>query len=1406
MAFTFISTPTILARNAGALYGVQLGNANMSTYTTLAGTNPDALLNSVYINSVGTTSTAAVADVLVANLGITGSAAISTAKDYIKSQLDAVDYTVRGAVIDDLIGLFAGLTTDATFGAAATAWNTKLANAIDYASVAGRPNITWGATNFTLTTSIDSVVGTDNNDTITAYIADNANTLQSGDKISAGAGVDSLKADVGNSQAFAITPETTGVENAAFRAQAVSFDSTDNNTSRTNEVQIDAQRMSGVTQWESNNSRADLLIEDVRIQDNQITKDITITMRETDPGHVDFGVYFDQYSLRAQSNSSTTINLELMDSRSNELGTGPLLNNTYDGYSFYANGTLVTLRSSAILAAKTYADLKDAFQAAIDAQASLKGVVTASLGPTFTAFDTNTGKPQTGTTIQLTAGSSHTISKDGTGAGWVASGTSPSDSSLHTKVTQGGASNTDLVTSKIILDDVGRGSMGGDLVVGGLSVGDTSLSKGVQRFEIEVQDNSKLQTINSTNNTLREVSIKNGTTDHHNVTPYVPTTQDKGNLTVTGEVTTVSAVSDSNNISGGSAIDAALPGTETVNGGDQHNGYGFSDVRLIDASAMTGKLNFNAELTERSIAKYLDLNDTQANPATDNNYKTEVSPGAINSPSTVGVVYTGGSNDDTMVVDIDPTVAGSRSRILSGREDFSFKADGGAGNDSITVKVVNNLTNDGLTNDGFTNLGGYQDWYNNQDLNNNITINGGAGNDTIRTPGAGDAIINGDAGNDVIYTDNTGFQTVQTHGSVNPSNVAGTTTPSATSNVNAIWVYNTEDQFSVGALVRDINDLRSDNNDSYNLYKGELTVTFKGVPSAKIVIDSSSYKTSDLQINQAIKNAINNDTTLNKLLIAEDGPANSLVVKSLIDGAMTAANLTVTITSPTGVLSADEVSGAGKAYGIAAPTDAAVRAVMDAAAAGTTAFNAAGTADTTGDYVTAMATTGPMVDTNADAVVDSNISITGAASLSSSDNLVTPGADNDIIVLGTTEGVTAGLFDSIVSSNETIKYGASFGNDVVVNFRPATDPVLLVATGGKDHFDFKDIGGTVFGVANYTTDKSINVELRDATLSTTKAAIETLYNANNVDAQTHVYVAVSGHNVGSVYTITDPAGAANATAALQGTIDLADTSWFSLAGGDFVDSSTANYFRIEGPSPLTVAPTLPTIALTSNATAAGVNEGGVITYTATVSTAAPAAGLAIPFVLSGTAQVATAAANNDYFDSTALTATPGFITVAAGATTGTLTLTTLADTLTEGAETVGVALGNVAGYTVNTAVSTATINDTSLTPVGPVANNVTVNAAGTSAATAGVDTYTVSAGNYAYTISGGFAAGDKIDFPNDVPASVNNSSFTDNSVDLQYAFNGQVATITLTGLAAGLDQTLNSVTDFNTVFGAGTIF
>ena len=166
-----------------------------------------------------------------------------------------------------------------------------------------------------------------------------------------------------------------------------------------------------------------------------------------------------------------------------------------------------------------------------------------------------------------------------------------------------------------------------------------------------------------------------------------------------------------------------------------------------------------------------------------------------------------------------------------------------------------------------------------------------------------------------------------------------------------------------------------------------------------------------------------------------------------------------------------------------------------------------------------------------------------------------------MIVLGTTVGATAAA-----SSNETIVIGTSFGNDTVVNFDDSGF--------GQDYFDFTALKGTTLTAA-YTTDKSITIQaattLATSATVTEKAAIETLFNANNATAQDHVFLSVNADNVASVYTVADAAGAANAVATLQGTIDLGDhtaSAWTSLTAANFVNSSAANYFLNNGPTGL----------------------------------------------------------------------------------------------------------------------------------------------------------------------------------------------------------------------------------------------
>lgn len=730
---------TVVARAAASIWGLKLGYVTMQAalaQANVAAGGVNSVINSAFNDSFGRVSNADVAANVVANLGLTGAAA-TEGTAYLVSQMASVPTAERGAKISEVIALFSGLSADPVYGAAASAFNTKVAAANAYSSTAGTQDAPLGflpsAGSFFLTLGQDNVTGTPGADTFNAYIFDNSNSLQSADRIDGGAGNDTLFADMGASQAFAVTPITTGVENIVIRAQSEATAQGQNNVGLTGRVQIDAERITGATRFESNNSRSDVIIEDVRILPSQITKDITVAWVESDPGHVDYGVYFDQYSLRNQTSASSSINLQVMDTGAAARGEAPLKDSNYRAFTFTVTppgqaARVVTLGSDAIQAAQTYAELRAAFQAELDREFGA-GVANATLGANFTVVDPLSSTLVTGQTVVLTTQSA-TVFSTPAGSGWLADGVAPPASNFYTNFNTAAASSADLVTVKVLLDDVGRGSTGGDLVIGGLSTGVTSSSLGVQRFEVEVRDNSKLESMKSTNNTLREVVIVNGETSNSGYA-YVPTVTNAGNLTVNGNSGVNGAYVGGTgpqgvgNVDGQNGNNTPLPNSGAV------TNFGFTDVRLIDGSAMTGQLAFTAEVTSNSVAKYLNLRDIQALPAGDN----------------VHFTYNGGAAADTFFVSLASDAVASRNTINPGREDFTFTLDGGAGNDNLVVRIVPGA----LT-------GQSQAWYANQKLNANITLNGGDGNDTIRKLGAGDAKINGGTGADTIYADNTGIQ------------------------------------------------------------------------------------------------------------------------------------------------------------------------------------------------------------------------------------------------------------------------------------------------------------------------------------------------------------------------------------------------------------------------------------------------------------------------------------------------------------------------------------------------------------------------------------------------------------------------------------------------------------------------
>jgi S-layer protein len=133
----------------------------------------NTVLDNVFMSDFGSATDASVAATVVSNLGLTGTAA-TEGQAYIVGVLGGTAASAKGAAIMTILNQFAGLTSDATFGAAATAWETKVGNAVNYSqdtanttngSISNISSTPPGQT-FTLTTSIDTDVaaaGSNNN-------------------------------------------------------------------------------------------------------------------------------------------------------------------------------------------------------------------------------------------------------------------------------------------------------------------------------------------------------------------------------------------------------------------------------------------------------------------------------------------------------------------------------------------------------------------------------------------------------------------------------------------------------------------------------------------------------------------------------------------------------------------------------------------------------------------------------------------------------------------------------------------------------------------------------------------------------------------------------------------------------------------------------------------------------------------------------------------------------------------------------------------------------------------------------------------------------------------------------------------------------------------------------------------
>ncbi len=665
----------------------------------------------------------------------------------------------------------------------------------------------------------------------------------------------------------------------------------------------------------------------------------------------EFGDYEAYFLSPVLTNTTTTVGnslvVELID-RHAATDAEALEFVAIQSFSFKIDGVTYVIESADLLNASSYDEVLAAVQAGLT-DLGINDKVEASLGSQFQREQTDpdtqatTGALLNGTQIVIEAKGSQVLDRGGFQTGEKAGADRNIDLAARQDVTDTSVTSS-LVATNLELDNIGFGSQGGSINISGQSA---SL-KGVQEFNIDADGTAVW---------LTELSSE----------PLRGRTLDKL------EVINLTGGADNFHI-GKEQVGGAVGYSAFTGAGDE---AGIEDVREFNAGSFNGNIRIDADVTHDVIARDFNLTDNQNNPSTDNS----------------DFMYTFGGGDDLLYLDFAQEVVAY--------EDATLTVSTGAGEDTVVVTLVDS---DPVLN---------ANWYADHQRQDNVSIDTGAGDDTVRTPGQGDMNISTGAGDDTVYTDNSGsvnYILTDTNGN---GDVEGTDT--ADDAAKAHWVF--------GASADDVTDLAGNALAPAFLYEGKLTVTFSGAQTAgggvaaaaaaqntvgweSIEVDiptADNYAVDQRHINQAIKEAINTDPVLSKLLLAKDGADNTLVIESLIDGEFAADDLVYNVTSTT----IDGSTAAGV-----------ITAYQNFAGDSTAVFGAAQAAN--------AATVAAQDGTNPDLASDgAGTDIVGAASGLQSNNVINlgQGAD-DVLVLGTEAN----------SNDEIVMTGYGLGTNHIVNF------------------------------------------------------------------------------------------------------------------------------------------------------------------------------------------------------------------------------------------------------------------------------------------------------------------------------------------------------------------------------------
>lgn len=985
---------------------------------------------------------------------------------------------------------------------------------------------------FRLTVGQDDLVGTAGNDTFEARVAQNqlgeqANQYGSGDQLDGGAGTDRLFAKVQDASPLnagpggSISAETVDIEIAHFDAEANYGNFGESEFEGSLGVEINAEDMWGLDEIGSVDSDSSLTIYNLttltdsgEYEDRRVTESVTVVMDHTGNGdaihpRANLTVLFDEDYLIAAppGEQNSSLSLQLLDIDNQITNNQPLLTNPFDTLVFGL--TVNGVREEFELAFDARSELSGtaAFQEVINSinsaliEADLPELV-ATLGSSFTVVDTDgsPGGQASGFNIIITNQSSGTLDA----VGFIASGVVPPNTDYQKEVFPTPPEEiNDLITVDVVLEKVGRissaadidaGFGGGDLTIGGMNTNYANVwgqgGQGVEQFDITVRGDetqpSSLASLQSTNNQLRAVYIESES---------------------------------------GSAADLVIGNAETFEqaNGALQNAYPFDDDNLFDVTtvrnnglkdvlrldstgdndqnvgAFVNDLTVNAYFSNEVVEKYINVVDGQPDAAEEDQ----------------NALYTLGAGDDTL------NVSFSKANFVSlsneAREDFSFTTFTNDGDDLVQIQIGDGFNGEGDL--GETDVPLVQAWYQNHVLAENLTINTGAGNDRVETWGASAADIVLGAGDDVAITDNSG-----TPEFFDPEFLDADAIQSA---YHATWAFNTEDKAGANSILDPLSRAPAAISNVANL---TLTVSFQDIEVTVNVGNTVGAPTgatvTDLTINQAIKDAINNSPILSEILVAEDGPGRTLFVRSTIDGTHEVTDLTVNL-GVSGPLTGAQTTPGSTATLLGSLT-AEQLGLLGITVSGT-GVGAVGSFGSPGRYDSEFATLiGAEMDGN-DSVTTNNDQVEG-------------GAGNDLIVLSSSAG-----------SVETIDINGVFDEDVILNFTAtvgavATPEVQTITVDGDAILEGEDATATLtLSVLGIELDPiTIDGDDTDDTNPTTEEEIADAIEAALEAAFPDDAVATFERN-GNAFTVT-------ATTAGADLDDDADDATVQIDGGNEVQT------------------------------------------------------------------------------------------------------------------------------------------------------------------------------------------------------------------------------------------------------------